>query len=572
VNAPEHSLVRAESAMSAGDVAGALEAIDAVLTDGSASTGDIAGARYLLGGIHYFDDDLDAALDDFGTAYRMFREAGDGCRAARAAMVLAEMHSGSYFQHAVAQGWLARARRLLERVGPCVDWGWFELALIACDRPDVDDLYASAERALAIAHEFGDSELEVRALADSGLALVSRGHIQEGVARLDEAMTAILAGEVQEPAVAGMSFCAMLSACERIGDVHRAEEWLHVVDTQMLQPMSGRPRVLHTHCRLAYGAVLSSAGRWDEAERAMLEAIGPEGSRSLGHRVEATARLAELRLHQGRVDEAAELLAAHEDTLSVCVPLAHVHLRRGEPDLAIAVAQRGLRELVGDVLRAAPLWALVVEAEIERGDLDAAERAAVALNERASATTAPVVRAHADLSLGRVLAARGDHDGAVAALGRVPADLATDARPLLAATARCELASALAAKGDVAGAVVEARAALGTFDRLGAVGQGDRTRALLRRLGAPTGVRAARPADRLSGLTAREGEVLALLREGLTNTEIGARLFISAKTAEHHVGRILTKLGVRTRAEAAAVAAVAGYTAQQPPPENGGAP
>ena len=51
----------------------------------------------------------------------------------------------------------------------------------------------------------------------------------------------------------------------------------------------------------------------------------------------------------------------------------------------------------------------------------------------------------------------------------------------------------------------------------------------------------------------REREVLDLLRQGLTNAEIGSRLFISAKTAEHHVGRVLTKLGVRSRAEAAAV-------------------
>jgi DNA-binding NarL/FixJ family response regulator len=58
-------------------------------------------------------------------------------------------------------------------------------------------------------------------------------------------------------------------------------------------------------------------------------------------------------------------------------------------------------------------------------------------------------------------------------------------------------------------------------------------------------------------LTSRETEVLALIREGRTNSEIASRLFISAKTAEHHVGRILTKLGVRSRAEAAAVAAAA---------------
>ena len=59
-------------------------------------------------------------------------------------------------------------------------------------------------------------------------------------------------------------------------------------------------------------------------------------------------------------------------------------------------------------------------------------------------------------------------------------------------------------------------------------------------------------------LTAREAEVLALLAQGRTNREIAARLFISAKTVEHHVSRVLAKLGARTRAEAVAVAAAAG--------------
>jgi DNA-binding NarL/FixJ family response regulator len=56
------------------------------------------------------------------------------------------------------------------------------------------------------------------------------------------------------------------------------------------------------------------------------------------------------------------------------------------------------------------------------------------------------------------------------------------------------------------------------------------------------------------GLTPREHEVLLLLAEGHTNREIGERLYMSEKTASVHVSRILAKLEVGGRVEAAAVA------------------
>jgi DNA-binding NarL/FixJ family response regulator len=56
------------------------------------------------------------------------------------------------------------------------------------------------------------------------------------------------------------------------------------------------------------------------------------------------------------------------------------------------------------------------------------------------------------------------------------------------------------------------------------------------------------------GLTPRETEVLGLLADGLTNKQIAATLYISDKTAEHHVSRILGKLSVSTRTAAGSLA------------------
>src|SRR5262249_2826754 len=129
-------------------------------------------------------------------------------------------------------------------------------------------------------------------------------------------------------------------------------------------------------------------------------------------------------------------------------------------------------------------------------------------------------------------------------------------RPFLEGTARLALAESLAASGDNARAIDEARAAAAIFERIGASGGSDRAAATLRQLGAPARARSAESREQaLAGPRARDLGVSDLVRRGTTNPEIASRLYISPKTAEHHVSRILNKLGVRTRAEAAALAA-----------------
>ncbi|MBN2624885.1 MAG: helix-turn-helix transcriptional regulator [Acidimicrobiales bacterium] len=209
--------------------------------------------------------------------------------------------------------------------------------------------------------------------------------------------------------------------------------------------------------------------------------------------------------------------------------------------------------MVGDALRAARLMATLVEVEIARGDVAAARTAAGDLRVVADTVDLAAVQAAAETAAGRVAAAAGDDAGARAAFAAAKALLADGDSPMALGTVRLALAGTLADGGDIPAAVAEARAALACFERIGARPARDRADALLRSWG-DTG--RSRPRDvgaAVGALTRREREVLDAVARGLTNAEIADHLFISTKTVEHHVGRVLAKLGVRSRAEAAAL-------------------
>jgi DNA-binding CsgD family transcriptional regulator/tetratricopeptide (TPR) repeat protein len=100
------------------------------------------------------------------------------------------------------------------------------------------------------------------------------------------------------------------------------------------------------------------------------------------------------------------------------------------------------------------------------------------------------------------------------------------------------------------------RQALRIFSALGADAAGDRVRARMRSAGVRRVPSRPRASTRTAPaqLTRRQLEVLALIEAGLSNSEIADRLFISKKTAGHHVSAILRKLNVRSRAEAGSIA------------------
>jgi DNA-binding CsgD family transcriptional regulator len=369
---------------------------------------------------------------------------------------------------------------------------------------------------------------------------------------MDEAMAAIGAGEISDLGIMGRCVCIMLAACQRVNDLRRAEQWTAVL-AELFAAHGGPPRILQTQCRVAYGSLLKSTGRWDAAEAALLEAVSPGASRSFLLRVGAVAELADLRVLQGRLGEAAALLRPYEDRTEAVGPLARLHLARGEAALAAAKIDRALRHVVADRLREAALLGQLVEVELERANLAGAALAAERLAAVAAEVEGTTLRAEASLAMGRVAAAADDRGTAISHLEEGLRLLCGGGPPFLTGVILFVLAGVLPSSE----ALVEARSALAIFDRLGARAYADRTKALLRRLGDSERTRAASSPVAVGSLSGREADVLELVRQGLTNAQIGQRLFISPKTAEHHVSAVLGKLGVRSRAAAAALAVAA---------------
>ena len=234
------------------------------------------------------------------------------------------------------------------------------------------------------------------------------------------------------------------------------------------------------------------------------------------------------------------MLDGLEDQPTALAALVQLHLHRGELDIAQALLDR--REEDGELL------ALRGAVLLAGGDSAGAAAALERLRTVAESLDREDLRAEAALLAGRIAVADDDGSTAAEQLGDAVSRFATVKYPLNEARARLELAEVEAAAGSPL-ALAGARTARDAFERLGARRDADRAAAVLRGLGA-SGRTAAR--GDWDELTTREREVLGLLAEGLSNAEIAERLVIAPKTAEHHVGHVLSKLGVRSRAEAAA--------------------
>ena len=508
----------------------------------AAAFGESAEVLDGLGEALQFGGEHARAIELKERAFAEYERRGLRAEAAELARWLAFLQVSVRGNVAAANGWMARAESVLEGVEESAAHGWLILDRAPWSS-DASERERLAMAAAAIARRHGDRDLEFDAMALLGEAYVAAGRVTEGMRLLDQAMAAVASGEVVGVGPAGEIYCRLLSACERATDVRRAEQWIGAATR-----FEAWGDFVPPTCRTHYGGILIALGRWEEAECELLGAIRTFEAGYWASQLFALLRLADLRVRQGRFEEAERLLEGFDWHASAKRSLARIALARGDLALAGELGRLCLESTPPADPDCAAVLALLVEVEVVRGDLVAADKALDQLAVLAADRKDDRTRAVAKLAGGTVRAARGDKQAR--ADFQVALELFSGlGLALEAAQARVALARALALHAPAA-AVEEARRALETFERLGATRDADAAAAVLRELGGP-----GRTFPKRHGpLTKRETEVLSLLAEGCSNAEIAQRLYISRRTAEHHVASILAKLGLRNRAEVAAYA------------------
>lgn len=536
----EQLLLEGRRSLDEGDWSAARAAFEGAIVDEDRPEAHDGLARAL-----WWLRDVDGAIAELERAYALYRRSGRDREAVAIALRLAREYSESIGNEPVASGWLARAEGILERLPLGPEQGWFA---VSRGRLQLDPTLAigDAQQGVELGRDERDPELEATALALLGLARIAAGEVEAGMQHLDEAMVVVTAGEVRDDAVFGDVCCLVTRAAEESGDISRLERWNEVVMSYMQR--SGHAPLLE-FCGTCCAEVLAANGQLVEAEGWLERTLTElEGSGQRARCVHPAAKLAELRLLQGRPEDAARLLHGFEDRPDALRASAAVHLANGEEAIGIALLLRRLSQ-VGESLLAVPVLAMLVDGHLARGELAAAGDAAERMRAIAERSTLPRARARADLASGRVAIAGGDLGGARGSLEAAVSMFDRLQMPIDAAVARTAMAEAVEeAEPEIA--VHEARVAFDVFDEAGATALADHAAGLIRRLGGP-----ARTGPKAVGtLSKRETEVLYLLGEGLSNAEIAARLYISTKTAGHHVSSVLAKLGLRNRAEAGAFA------------------
>ena len=430
--------------------------------------GSLAGPDLeLLREAAFFAARADVRLDVTERAYAAYLAAGDRVRAAFLALDLADAHvmrgNGS-----LASGWTRRGERLLEDEPE--SYAHAALALVRAELTrvagDIPAAVALAEDAVAVAQRTGHADLHAQALTALAMLRIATGATGDGMALLEEAAIAAVNGELS-PIVAGITSCAMISACRDLTDYQRANEWLEATDRWCKrQEVSGFPGV----CRVHRAEILALQGGWERAEQELRTATSELAAyEAIPPMADGMYAIGEIRRLQGDLEGAeAALREAHQLGRTPQPALALLRLGAGKVKSAATAIEAALAETTWDQWARARLLAAQVEIALAGGDIGRARAAADALGEIVAGYPVPALEAGRQGAHGRVLLAEGDAAGAAAALREALRSWREIGAPYEVARVRAVLARALRALGDEDDADLELRAARDAFERLGA--------------------------------------------------------------------------------------------------------
>ncbi|HEX6106460.1 MAG TPA: protein kinase [Gemmatimonadales bacterium] len=435
--------------LSAADAAGELEAEDLER---------LAEAAWWL-------SDGGACVQARERAYRRYLRQGEPRCAASVALALAEDHFHR-LARSIGQGWLRRAEHHLEGLLEAPEHGWlcrlrFAIALEAEGKPEEAMEYA--DRALEIAGRVGDTDLEMLALQDRGRALVALGRVADGMALIDEAMTAAATGELT-PRTTGRAYCNMMSTCVRLGDVGRAAEWYEVASAwSRPHAESGYPGI----CRVHRAGMLRRRGALTAAEQEARRATEELGDFLTDLAGEAYYELGKIRLRMGDMPGAAHMFAeAHARGRDPQPGLALLRLAEGRSEAARTMLERVIVEPGLAALDRAKLLPALVEVRVACGEIAAAADGVSELETITTTYTSPALVASAALARGRIELARGQAEHAMVHLRRACRLWAEVDLPIELAQTRLLLARAYSALGNADEAQLEERAARAAMDRI----------------------------------------------------------------------------------------------------------
>lgn len=457
-------------------------------------------------------------------------------------------------EHAQGGGWLARATRMLDDGNlECVERGYILFArglstALGGDPTSASGLFAES---VAVGERYRDMDLIAYARHGHGRALIGMGEIGAGAALLDEAMAAILSGEVS-PMMAGDVYCSLIDACHDMLDIRRAQEWTAALDAWCANQPELTP--YRGQCLVHRAEIMTIHGAWpgasEEAERARDCLSQPPPHRAMGAALYQIGELHRLRGDFSLADEAYRNASrAGRDPQP---GLALLRLAQGQTEAAMSAIARAMQD---PGLRRRRSWILpaFVEIALAVNDLPAARTANDTLARVATANASPYLRALSANANGAVLLAEGNATGALAAL-RLASGLWVELdAPYEAARTRVLIGLACRTLGDNETGALELDGARAQLEALGAAADVVRVWELMRDT---------EPSSP-SVLTRREVEVLRLVGTGKTNRSVAVALGISEKTVARHVSNIFTKLGLSSRAAATAYAYENGFLARR---------